>query len=54
VLIRVYKKKPVFVHVCCALQIKRRAEQVLRGKEQEALVKRDALKEMEKAHAAAE
>lgn len=40
------------MHYC--LQIKRRAEVVLRTKEQEVLGKRDALKEAEKAHAAAE
>lgn len=44
----------VHVHACAALQIKRRAEVVLRGKEQEVLGKREALKELEKAHAAVE
>lgn len=36
------------------MQIKRRAEAVLRGKEQEVLGKREGLKGVEKTHAAAE
>jgi hypothetical protein len=36
------------------MQIKRRAEVVLRGKEQEVLGKREGLKGVEKTHAAAE
>lgn len=40
--------------MCVGLQIKRRAEVVLRTKEQEVTGRRQALKDAEKGHAAAE